>query len=169
MKHNNSITQKELKELLNYHPETGEFTWIKSPRRQTIAGSVAGTLTDTGYIRITIFGVKHKAHRLVWLYVYGEWPDGEIDHIDGSRTNNVLKNLRLATSRQNKQNIVRLNGKSKLPGVAWDKVNNKWSSWICKDYKRIFLGRFGTEEEAHKAYLNAKEELHKFNPIQRTS
>jgi hypothetical protein len=68
------LTQERLKEVLNYDPETGIFTRAVK-RHKYPAGEKAGTVEFNGYIVIRISGKTYKAHRLAWLYVYGEWPD----------------------------------------------------------------------------------------------
>ena len=91
------ITQEELKELLDYNPETGLFTWnvYNNIKNKT----TAGTFND-GYIQIKIKQKIYQAHRLAWLYVYGEWPKGQIDHINGIRDDNRIENLRDVTNRE---------------------------------------------------------------------
>jgi len=97
------LTQKALQELLYYNPETGVFTWKQKITSKVIVGSLAGGYRQDGYYHIRIQGVKYLAHRLIWLYMYGELPD-YIDHRDGNPSNNRLDNLRSCTNSQNSQN-----------------------------------------------------------------
>ena len=94
------LTQKKVKQYLNYDPLTGEFTWIVH-RRCLKAGSVAGCLYR-GYTSIRISGKQYYAHRLAWLYVYGYFPEHQIDHIDRNPSNNRINNLRHASSQRKK-------------------------------------------------------------------
>ena len=153
------ITQEELKSLLSYDPETGEFTRIKSPRRTDRLFQTAGTKNVTGYIHIFLLGKLYLAHRLVWLYVYGSFPTKEIDHINGCKNDNKLTNLRLSTRLENSQNQV------KAKGFTWSKEKNKWAVSIFTDGKYKFLGRYDTELDARAAYLRAKRELHPFSTL----
>jgi hypothetical protein len=157
------ITQSELKEVLNYDPDTGIFTWkIKSAYKITI-GDVAGNLNSEKYIVIKIKYKLYKAHRLAWLYVYGEYPQYNIDHINCVRNDNRISNLRdipQAINMQN-QNKAQLNNKSSgLLGVCKRAKRDTWQAYIRTNKIRKHLGTFKTKELAHEAYLKAKRELH---------
>ena len=89
------LTQDGLRQLLNYDPDMGAFTW-RQGRGPVRAGGVAGCLTRKGYRRIQIDGQNYMAHRLAWLYMYGSWPPEQIDHINEIKSDNRLDNLRLA-------------------------------------------------------------------------
>lgn len=154
------LTCTELKELLEYDPETGLFRWLYyvSPTcsLQWFKGNIKG-----GYCTIGIKGKGYKAHRLAWLYMTGEWPKKEIDHLDQDRQNNRYLNLR-DTSRTNNQlnknkNPTRYT--SKYPGVSYFSITSSWRAIIGHKNKRYYLGYFETEELAFRAYLNKKYEL----------
>jgi hypothetical protein len=168
MRFNDSrLTAARLKELLNYDPETGVFTWASSPHRNDLVGKQAGGVTDRGYIKIRLDGIKHRAHRLAWMYVHGHWPKDRIDHINGDTTDNRIANLREAMQHENGQN--RRVSKSSAAGLlgVCKQQNNKWVAVICLHRKRHYLGTFATPEEAHQAYLQAKAVMHEFNPVPR--
>jgi len=149
------ITQSDLKQALNYDPDTGEFIW-KVAKSGRSCGGKAGSLTDRGYVRIALNGKQYKAHRLAWLYMTGEWPNNQIDHIDTIRTNNKWSNLRLANNQENHSNSpMRKNNTSGYKGVSWSKRDAKWFTTIMVNYKSIYLGAYGTAEEAHDAYVKA--------------
>lgn len=76
------FTRARAMELLFYCPETGQFTWRRSRPGQAKVGSVAGTVERSGYRYVIILGHRYVAHRLAWLFHFGDWPKGEIDHID---------------------------------------------------------------------------------------
>jgi hypothetical protein len=149
------LTAERLREVLSCNPETGLFT-CKVSRGNIRAGSIAGIKRHDGYIRIYIDGRWYMAHRLIWLHAYGTWPEHEIDHVDGDKTNNRLCNLRLATTSQNNANRpVHKNNKCGFKGVAL--YRGKWRSQIQVDGKNHHLGYFDTAEEAHAAYVAAAE------------
>ena len=162
------MTQDELKQMLDYSPDTGEFTWLVSSAKRIKIGDIAGSPQSRGYRQIKINGKNYQLHRLVWLYVHGSFPTHCIDHINGVKHDNRLSNLREATSAENMQNVKRYKSNSSgFIGVVRYEQRNKWTAQIQKNGKRIFLGYFDTPEEAHDAYLKAKVELHTFNPIPR--
>jgi hypothetical protein len=93
---------------------------------------------------------------------YGEWPSGEIDHINGVRTDNRVENLRVATRSENMQNTKKpVTNKSGKKGVSWDKTTGKWRAEIRANGKKYNLGRFKTIEEAFKAHESAADKLHR--------
>lgn len=158
------LTAQRLKEVLHYDADTGLFTRfpVKGIRGRHCVGSI-----PRGYL---IIGVDHKiyrAHRLAWLYVYGEWPNDEIDHINGDKVDNRISNLRGATRAQNLQNISKANSNSKsgLRGIRWDSRNNKWRAAIQVEGKSKHLGCFDQAEQAHAVYIEAKRTLHPFCTI----
>ena len=119
------LTAERLREVLSYDPKTGIFRWRKA-RGKLPAGAIAGVDTEKGYRRIGLDYANHYAHRLAWLYVHGQWPVEEIDHKNGVRSENWIKNLREATHAQNGQNItISQNNKSGAVGVVWSKKKKK--------------------------------------------
>lgn len=160
-----SVTAARLRELLKYDPETGVFVSLTNRGRNTTEGRIAGGRRPNGYLVIRLDGVQHRAHRLAWLYMTGEWPEHEIDHINGDRADNRFANLRDVTRTVNQQNlrVAHRSSKSGLIG-AW-KRRNRWMAAIRVDGKQICVGQFDTPEEAHSAYLAAKRRLHAGNTI----
>lgn len=139
---------RRLRELLDYDPATGVFTW-RLYRGRVAAGSVAGSLDRYGYRQIQIDGKLHLAHRLAWLYVYGEWPSGELDHADGSRDSNGINNLRPATRSQNNANAARRrDNKSGFKGVHFHGPRQRFIARVQNRH----LGYFDAAEEAAAAY-----------------
>lgn len=151
------ITQARLKELLRYEESTGEFFWAVN-RRRARAGNLAGNVESTGYWHIMIDYKAYLAHRLVWLYVHGQLPTQQIDHINGDKLDNRLCNLRLTSQRQNMQNR-KEHRQGRLVGALFCKRQCKWISRISVDGRRLRLGSFSTEQEAHAAYLQALTQL----------
>lgn len=155
-----NLTQEVLKENLNYDPNTGIFTRRHSFRVCT-AGDVAGFSNGKkNYIRIKLLGDRFLAHRLAWLYVYGTWPENQIDHINCDKTDNRICNLRVVNQFENMQNRISppLRNTSGYLGVS--KHRKKWRAQIRANNVHINIGTFATPEEAHNAYLEAKRRLH---------
>lgn len=148
------LTQEELKRLLDYDPGTGVFTW-KAGRRCVRPGDIAGTRTDRGYISIKVNRKLHKAHRLAWLYVNGEWPPDQIDHINRVRDDNRIENLRAVSHRENNKNRV---NNTPFPGVCFDNHRQKWKAYIYFDGRKKHLGYFTTKLAAcyarHQSEIN---------------
>lgn len=155
-----------LHERLTYNAETGEIHRIAN-KNGACKSVVAGTITNTGYRQISIDGVYLLGHRIAWAMSHGEWPEADIDHINGNRIDNRIVNLRKATRSQNLQNQhrVRSDNKAGLPGVFWNAKHNKWQSNITHMGKTKYLGLFGDKHEAHSAYLSAKKVMHPFSEI----
>lgn len=88
------ITQSDLKDQLRYNPRTGEFRWLRGGRFNRLAGKSAGYRDPDGYLLIRIGGVLYQAHRLAWLYMTGNWPNGGfIDHRNTDPSDNRWVNL----------------------------------------------------------------------------
>jgi len=154
------ITQSELKELLDYNPETGIFVW-KTHLKQSnkYEGDSAGCLSGGGYIAIQIKGVRHYGHRLAWLYVYGKFPDKELDHINRDKADNRISNLREVTRSENMQNVgLRKDNTSGESNISYRKDRNKYRAFVTENNKYKSLGHFETIEEAKTALDNYNSE-----------
>ena len=150
---------EELKEFLDYNPETGIFTWIKKPNKTIRVGQVAGTMSAKGYIVVTFKGIKYLANRLAYYMYHGVDPlEKMVDHKNDPKTNNKIDNLRLASNAQNQMNRVNLNrnNTSGVIGVYWDKANKKWRAIIMINGKTKHLGYFINKEEAIKVRKEAE-------------
>jgi hypothetical protein len=148
--------------------------WRYDPDTGAVHGrcdKVIGTLRKDGALHALVYldcGVTSVLlHRAAWLLRNGSWPEFEVDHEDGCKSNNRWSNLRLATRAQNRQNLSKRTKKGGLRGAT--RRGNKWVAQIKFNgaKKQTYLGIFPTEEEAHAAYCAAKEKAHPFNPRQR--
>lgn len=159
------ITGARLRELLHYEPLTGVFTALIK-RSNTKVGVPLGSVSN-GYLLIRLDYVLYKAHRLAWLYMTGEWPEHQLDHINGVRSDNRFANLRSVTNAMNCQNQrgPRSNNRSGFLGVCWHMRARKWVAQIQVDGAHHYLGLFETQELAHAAYLEAKRGMHLFGTI----
>ena len=127
------------------------------------AGKEAGSINDLGYRRVTFKWNDKKSHwlqhRIVWAVHYGQWPTKNIDHIDGNKANNAIKNLREVTHQKNMKNRgIQKNNTSGHIGVGWDKFTSKWVAQIQNNGNRILLGRYINIEDAIAARQAAEVE-----------
>lgn len=161
-----SITREALMGQLSYSPETGLFHWLvekNSHGGKVHVGDKAGHVNERGYVLIGLNGRLHRAHRLAWFYMTGEWPESMIDHKNGVRHDNRWLNLRLSDNSRNGQNVSRSHSDnvSGYLGVSFHKQTGKYVAKIKTPGSRsTYLGIFETPELAHSAYLSAKRELH---------
>lgn len=152
------MNQESLKSILNYSLETGVFKWA-SPRPKIRVGDVAGGLRG-GYRRIRIDGRKYTASRLAFLWMTGEFPKGEIDHLNGDRDDNRWINLRDVTRVVNQQNERCARATNVLGILGVSQEGKKFCAQIRHEGKNLYLGSFDTPALAHAAYVHEKRKLH---------
>ena len=153
------ISHCELVELLVYNPSNGFFTWKQDQGRIRL-GATAGSLRKDGYLQIMLNHKLYLAHRLAWFYITQEWPTEQIDHVNKNRSDNRLCNLRLATNKQNGENLPMLcTNVSGHRGVSWDTSRKKWKAQIKHHGRNIFLGRFESLTDAAEAARVARSRL----------
>jgi len=144
------ITQKELKKILHYNPNTGVFIRVRN-------GNIAGGINQRGYSVIMVGGTQYPAHRLAWLYVYGSFKNKDIDHINGVRLDNRIINLRkvyhFEICKNRRKNIKNTSG---ITGVGFIKNRDRWSAIINICGKRIKLGSFVNKFDAISARKSAE-------------
>jgi hypothetical protein len=152
-----------LRKRLRYEAETGKLFWLAySGMPPNWLGRFAGKEAFTG--RITsgyhtgkIDGRTFFAHRIAWALHYGAAPTGEIDHINGLKTDNRILNLRDATRGENQRNtFMRRCNTSGFTGVTRHKCTRRWAAQIQVDKKALHLGLFDTKEAAAKARASAE-------------
>lgn len=124
-------------------------------------GTRAGSRTKAGYLRTTVCGRAYMVHRLIWLFVHGNWPRGFLDHRNGVRTDNRIANLRVLSKRGNACNRIapNKNNRSGFIGATY-RPRQGWVSQIGHKGRQYVLGYFESPEEAHLLYLMAKIQLH---------
>jgi hypothetical protein len=160
------FTVSELKQVITYNPSTGMVDknikkYLKKDRKIPF-GSITNTYGKS-YIRLQIFGVHYMAHRIIWFYMYGVWPD-YIDHIDGNGINNKIDNLREVKYSENLKNK-RLYSKNKsgISGVTYLEETNNYKVYIISNRNKIYLGRHDSIFEAACAKKSA-ENKYGFHP-----
>jgi hypothetical protein len=155
------ITQERLKQLFMYDENTGNFIRLVNRRGNGRSGRVAGHCNKAlGYILIGVDYGMYRAHRLAWLYVYGVWPQHDIDHINGVKTDNRIANLRDVPPVVNSQNLKKAPSTNKLGFLGVSFWQNKYRAVIRVEGKQKYLGSYETPELAHQAYVEAKRKYH---------
>ena len=163
------VSSRVLNRILAYDPSTGLLTWRHRPNwmfkrhhytgeRETfariwnskLAGKPAFTsINADGYNQGQIFRTLHRAHRVIYCLVEGEWPKGHIDHINGDRSDNRWENLRLVSRIENQRNSKRYKSNtSGVMGVCWYKREKRWVARIGTGKKPKVLGYFTEFEDA---------------------
>ena len=160
-----TLTQARLMELLRYEPATGAFIWMV-PRGRVASGRLAGD-SSGGRVSIKIDGRLYRAHRLAFLYINGEWPRHEVDHLNGDPADNRWLNLRDVPHIVNTQNTRRARSGSGtgVMGVHLEKRTGRYVARIVVEGNGIHLGTFDSPDAAHAEFIKAKRALHVGNTL----
>lgn len=155
-----TLTAAWLRENMAYESSTGEFWWTMPGFGRTVGKRLGSRLWTKGhsYLTMKIAGTVYYAHRVAWLYHYGEWPTSTVDHIDADRTNNAIENLRLATPAQNAARRPTKRTISPSRGVFPQGAG--YVARIHHGGKRHYLGYFSTAAEAQSVYEAKAKEIH---------
>jgi hypothetical protein len=154
-----------LRECFSYDPETGRFWWKKRPMghfpsaevwldwNAQHAGSETFLQNSNGYLRAEVRQegkrLRLAAGRVAFALTYGYWPE-TVDHVNGDTTDNRKVNLREATNQQQQWNRHRTKRPDKLRGAFFEA--GRWTASVNQNRRKIRLGRFDTEQQAHEAY-----------------
>lgn len=157
-------SQEELLTMFDYNKDTGILTWLDRDISQFSsvaahasfkarwAGKEVGFICAEGYRKMGMKKSVHSVHKIIWKMVYGEdvpYPEFEIDHINGVRTDNRIKNLRKVTKSENQRNAaMRKNNQSGVMGVNWVKSRQRWVCRIWDGKIHKYLGQFAHLEDA---------------------
>lgn len=144
-----TVSIELLRSRYSYNPETGDVTRIDT-------GEIAGSIKKDGQLKYKQLYTRGKnllLHRVAWALHYGEWPKGQIDHIDHDGCNNRISNLRDVDTIVNQRNqLLRRTSKSGVIGVTWRKDRKKWKAQMrVPGGRQVFLGYHSTIEEAAAA------------------
>ena len=150
------ITQGELKEVLEYCPDTGHFTW-KINTGSVKVGKLAGNVNSRGYRALRYKGKAYLAHRLAFLYMLGEIPQ-QVDHIDLNKDNNIWDNLRPCTPKENCRNRIRKKSKTGIKNVFFE--DNRYRVRLLVGGAMRNLGSYKDLELADLVACEARETYH---------
>lgn len=154
-----SITR--LREVLEYDADTGVLVWLARLGQPAFNARFAGkralaSVHNDGYLWGSVDGKLVMAHRVAWALQSGSWPSGQIDHINGNRSDNRIENLRNVSAFENSRNqAVPKNNTSGFIGVSFHKQTGKWASGIRVNGRRLHLGLFDCPTAASFAYKRA--------------
>lgn len=160
-----TVTPQQLRQLLIYNPDDGTFRWrrrrevnkMAAAWNRQFAGSRAFVRkAPKGYMQGHISHIGILAHRAAWAYVHGEWPAGQIDHINGDRSDNRLSNLRVVSASENAKNRERKKGREGKVGVTWYPRSKSWRVQIGHEGQAISLGYYKDFEKAVAVRLDAE-------------
>jgi hypothetical protein len=100
---------------------------------------IVGSLSEKGYLKVSIFGKKIRKHRLIFATYIGHWGFGDIDHINGDKTDNKISNLREVSRKDNSRNLPKhVKNTSGHMGVVYQKANRKWVAKIGSHARGTF-------------------------------
>tara|TARA_R110000868_G_scaffold66014_14_gene197062 strand:- start:648 stop:1154 length:507 start_codon:yes stop_codon:yes gene_type:complete len=147
-----------LKEYLQYDSENGLIS-LKKFKQGREPGTILGSLDSAqGYLYFSVNQSRYAAHRVAWFLYSNEWPYLEIDHINGIKTDNRIKNLRLATRSMNTQNYPGHRNGNPV-GVTFRK-DGRWHAQAPRNFlnrkatKNKSLGSYTTKEEAQQVVID---------------
>lgn len=164
-------SQKLLNQLLRYEPETGKLFWRSRPlemfdpqyrgkiwnKRYADKEAFPYNAT-TGYCSGPLLGIHYPAHRVIWKMVTGAEPI-EIDHIDGSGSNNRWVNLRNVDHAENGKNQKRHKNNSVGSGGIHKLPSGNYHVRIMNGGERISIGTYASLAEASAARRVAEREF----------
>ncbi|NBW23602.1 MAG: Pathogenesis-related transcriptional factor and ERF protein [Caulobacteraceae bacterium] len=152
---------EEVAKILDYNPKTGKFFRKINTGSFGRIGEVLGYTTKRGYRKTSVCNIQLYDHQLAWLLFYSKWPDRQIDHINGNRSDNRISNLREATVSQNALNrSYQSNSKTKYKCINWKPDRKKYRVKIGVNKKYYHIGYFVNLDEAIKARDIAIKKLH---------
>jgi len=146
-------------DAFHYDRETGDIyrrapraSWFKrrqdflTYKKRWMHKKVGHESQSTGYLYTHFFGNRYAVHRLAWFLGRQVWPEGEIDHINGIRSDNRWDNLRDVTKAENARNKrLSVRNTSGLQGVRWFEARSKWEAYISNPTGvREHLGTYGS-------------------------
>lgn len=157
--------------ILRYDEKTGllwwksrQSNWFKNDAEakrwnSRYANTQAFACFYNGYKTGTLNKQNFFAHRIAWKLFYHTDPLF-IDHINGSRSDNRIENLRSVTRLENNRNTkLPADNESGVIGVCFNKNTNKWVSQISSDDGREWIGSYASKDLAVSARKSAEIKL----------
>lgn len=153
-----NLTVDWLREHMACVPETGTLMWkVRGPGRTV--GKPLGSLTAQGYLQVKVDNVIYPIHRVIWFYVHGVWPEHQLDHMDGCKTNNAIANLRDCTAAQNSARR-KVRKPEKAPSRGVFPHGPGFVARLHHKGVRHYLGYFSNADDARAAYAAKAKDIH---------
>jgi len=173
------MTYDLAKEFLDYDENTGKLTWknrgvdwfsnSKTPDAHCKTWNTRYAGKDTGYIVTNKYGYPcikfrfqgrlYTSSRVIWLWMTGEYPKGQIDHLNRDSTDNRWCNLRDVSPSENSRNMsMSCKNTSGVTGVYWNKEKLKWHAQCQYENRTYRIGTFDNIEDAAKAAYDFRKE-----------
>jgi hypothetical protein len=154
------VSKERLQEVLDYNPEIGVFTWKVATTNRVQVGSVAGCKGPRGSIMIRLGSRQYSAHRLAWLYVYGDVPDGmDVIHSNYKNSDNRIENLRCITKVATLVRCGKIKPFYPVKKLGVYCTTSGWKASIKVNSKSVCLGTFSNKDGAEAAYSKAKRRI----------
>lgn len=157
-----SLTQDDVRYWFDYNPDTGAFLWRRAYYYQQ-AGSEAGLRPSgpTNYCQVKLLGTVYPCSRLIWIYMTGAWPEGNVLYKDNDRLNLKWENLYIGTANQTQYHrTMNSNNSSGVKGASWNSEFKKWHCAIRVNGKDVFVGRYTNIDDAEIALQEARQMYH---------
>lgn len=153
------LTQEYLNTILTY--EDGKIFWKIQKGYKNKVGKEAGYAHKDGYWRVELDGKSYKRSRVIFMMFHGYLPS-MVDHIDTTRNNDRIENLREADALRNAWNSkTKRTSTLKVKGVSYHSRDKIFQARIRHEGKEKHLGVFNTLEEAEKCVREFREKHHK--------
>lgn len=155
----NGVSADDVRRVLRYDPQTGDFFWRVNRTNGVKAGDRAGCRRGEYWV-ISIFNVSYRAQRLAFLYMTGEFPSDYVDHINGKKLDNRWDNLRPATNAQNQHNRAGTGGACGIKNVTYVARRRKYQVSLKVFGREKFIGYYQDCELAELVATEARNKYH---------
>lgn len=143
--------------------------WAKVEKRPDACWLWTAGRFSNGYGCFRVGPAVVKVHRFSYELAHGPIPTGmQVDHTCRNRQCVNPEHLRLATNKQNAENRgIRKGSGSGVRGVRWVERLQKWESRVTHNGTDVYLGVFGTRDEAERAARDGRNRRFTHNELDR--
>lgn len=137
-----AVKAAHLRSQFTYDCETGKLYRLKQRSYY-----LAQPMEEAGPT-VMVAGRSYRTDRVIWHYCNGQWPVGKLIHANGDEADNRLENL---------QEVCLSPIPGKLLGAHFNRRTGRWYAMISRNGRNKSLGTFDSAEDAHKAYILARD------------